>query len=232
MTTSDERRILVLCASPRSDGNSRALADAVVEGARGYGHLADAVQLGSVITGMLRDCRSCRLVDGRCAIEDGYENLLHRRLLPANAVVYATPLYWYGMAAALKNFFDRLVCYISASYPRHTEVVQGLKGKRVALLLASEERYPAACLAVIDQVQEISRYFDHQFVEVVNGIGNKRGEVKYDPDDPLGKARRLGARIFDLHHSDYKVDSMRPNAVWPRARESAEDQAISPYADI
>jgi multimeric flavodoxin WrbA len=232
MAAGDQRRILVLCASPRRDGNSRALADAVVEGARRHGHAADAVELGAVMTGMLRDCRRCRLPDGRCAIEDGYEELVHDQLLPADGVVYATPLYWYGMAAALKNFFDRLVCYISASYPRHAEVVQGLKDKRVALLLASEERYPTAGLAVIEQVQEVSRYFRQQFVEVVNGIGNKRGEVAYDPDDPLGKARRLGASIFDLHHSDYNVDSVRANAVWPAARDSAEDEAPSPYADI
>lgn len=232
MTSGDPRQILVLCASPRIDGNSRALADAAVDGARARGHSADVVQLGDVISGMLRDCRACRLPDGRCAIDDGYEKLVHERLLPAGAVVYATPLYWYGMAAVLKTFFDRLVCYISASYPRHPEVVERLKDKRVALLLASEERYPTAGLAVIAQVQEISRYFHHQFVEVVNGVGNKRGEVEFDPGDPLGAARRLGARIFELHHTDYNIDSARPNAVWSRARESAEDEAITPYADV
>lgn len=228
----DQRRIVVLCASPRTDGNSRALADALADGAHERGHLVDVVQIGDVMTGMLRDCRRCRLADGRCAIEDDYETFVHERLIPAHAVVYATPLYWYGMAAALKNFFDRLVCYISASYPRHAEVVEGLKNKRVALLLASEERYPAACLAVVNQVQEISRYFHHQFVEVVNGIGNKRGEVAFDPDDPLGDAHRLGARIFELHHSDYNIDSVRPNAVWASARTAADDAAVSPYSDV
>lgn len=232
MTEGAPRQILILSGSPRTDGNSRALADAVADGAREHGHLADVVQLGEVMTGMLRDCRRCRRADGRCAIGDGYEQLVHGRLLPANAVVYATPLYWYGMSAALKNFFDRLVCYVSASYPRHAEVVDGLKDKRVALLLASEERYPTAGVAVVAQIQEISRYFHHQFVDVVNGVGNKRGEVEFDPNDPLGAARRLGAAIFDLHHSDYNIDSVRPNAVWSRARESAGDRAVGPYADV
>jgi multimeric flavodoxin WrbA len=232
MTIGEPHQILVLCASPRTDGNSRALADAVAEGAREGGHAADVVQVGEVMTGMLRDCRRCRLPDGRCAIDDGYEKLVHERLLPADAVVYATPLYWYGMSAALKNFFDRLVCYISASYPRHAEVIEGLKDKRAALLLASEERYPTAGLAVVAQVQEISRYFHHQFVEVVNGVGNKRGEVDFDPSNPLSAARRLGAGIFELHHSDYNVDSARPNAVWSRARETADDEATGPYGDV
>jgi multimeric flavodoxin WrbA len=228
----EQRRILVLCGSPRVDGNSRALADALVEGARGRGHAAEVVQLGEVMTGMLRDCRRCRLADGRCAIEDSYEQLIHEQVIPADALVYATPLYWYGMAATMKNFFDRLVCYISASYPRQAEVVEGLKGKRIALLLASEERYPSAGIAVVGNIQEVSRYLHQQFVEVVNGIGNKRGEVRFDPADPLAAARALGRNMFDLHHSDYDIDAARPNAVWAQARETNYDASLSPYADV
>lgn len=226
------RQILVLCASPRRDGNSRALADALADGAREAAHAAEVVQLDQVMSGLLRDCRSCRLPDGRCAINDEFAKLVHEQLVAADAVVYATPLYWYGMSATMKNFFDRLVCYISASYPRHREVVAGLKHKRVALLLASEERYPTAGAAVVFQVQEVSRYLHQRFVHVINGIGNKRGEVRFDPADPLEAARTLGATMFELHHSDYHIDAERPNSVWAQARESAYDADISPYADI
>ncbi len=224
--------MLVLCASPRRDGNSQLLADALAAGAREGGLRAEVVVLGDEMRGMLRDCRACRLPDGRCAIEDGYERLLHERVLPSAALVYATPLYWYGMSATLKNYFDRLVCYISASYPRHGEVVAGLRDKRVALLLASEERYPGAGVPVIAQFQEVSRYFRQQFVGVVNGVGNKRGEVRFDPANPLDAARRLGATILEVHHSDYDIDSVRANAVWPESRESVFDATVSPYADV
>src|SRR5579875_3379397 len=75
------RRILVLCASPRRDGNSRALADAIVDGAHEVGHNAEVVQLDEVMKGLLRDCRSCRLPDGSCGIEDGFAELVHGRLV-------------------------------------------------------------------------------------------------------------------------------------------------------
>ena len=105
---------VVLCASPRRDGNSRMLAEAFAEGARAAGDTVDLVDLNEVVSGLLRDCRTCRGSDGLCSIGDGYAELMHERLLPADAWVYATPLYYYGMAASLKNFFDRLVCYDSA----------------------------------------------------------------------------------------------------------------------
>jgi hypothetical protein len=131
----------------------------------------------------------------------------------------------------MKNFFDRSVCYIAASYPRHEEVVAGLVGKRCALLMASEERFPAANLGVIAQLQEIARYFHQPFVGVVNGVGNRRGEVRLDPADPLGAARELGARMFDTHYSDYRLDSERPNAVWAH-RASGAQVAVGPYGDV
>ncbi len=223
-------RVLVLAASPRRDGNSRLLAEALSEGAESAGHESEVVDLNDVIRGLLRDCRRCRLPDGRCAIEDGYEDLMHGRVLPADGLVYATPLYWYGMAAALKNFFDRMVCYVSASYPRFEAVAEGMVGKRAALLLSSEERYPGASLGVIAQIQELSRYLNHEFVGVVNGIGNRRGEVRFDPSDPIAAARALGSQLFNIHHSDYRIDTARPNTVWQN--DTGSDGPAGVYEDV
>jgi multimeric flavodoxin WrbA len=226
------RRVLILCASPRQDGNSRLLAESAANGARDAGHGAGIIDLGTVMRSMLRDCRNCRRPDGTCAIDDDYARVLHDQVLPAEALIYATPLYWYGMSATLKNFFDRLVCYISESYPRRSEVVEGLTGKRAALLLASEERYPGAALSIIGQLHELSRYLHQDFVAVINGVGNTRGEVRFDPTDPIGAARQLGATIFDLNHSDYDIEASRPNAVWPQARETPGNSGLGPYSDV
>lgn len=226
-------RVLVLAASPREDGNSRLMADALLEGAIEAGHEVELVDLNREMSGgFLRDCRRCRLPDGTCSIQDDYGELLTRKVASADGLVYATPLYWYGIAAVLKNFFDRMVCYLSASHPESEQVVASMAGKRSALLLASEERYPALAIGVVAQLQEMSRYLDHQFVGVVTGVGNKRGEVALDPADPLGAARQLGTSLFDVHYSDYRIDVERPNAVWSRARASGIDAEVGLYGDV
>lgn len=207
-------KAVALVASPRPDGNSRALADALAAGARGAGHNAEVFDLNQWASGFLRDCRTCRQADGECSIEDGYRRLLFEHVLAADALVYATPLYWYGMAASLKNWFDRTVCYLSASHPRSPEVIDRMSGKRVALLIASEERYPGSSLGTIAQVQEMTRYLGQEFVGVVQGIGNRRGEVALDPSEPLAAAARLGAELWNLRYTDYRIRSERPGAVW------------------
>lgn len=207
-------KVAVLAASPRPDGNSRAMADALVQGARGAGHSAQVFDLNEWTAGFIRDCRSCRRPDGECSIDDNFRELLFDHVIPADALVYATPLYWYGMAASLKNWFDRVTCYISSSFPQSDEVMDGISGKRVGLLIAAEERYPGATVPMIAQVQEVTRYLSQKFVGVVNGVGNKRGEVKDDPSDPLAAAARLGAELPTLHYTDYRLRTERPGSVW------------------
>jgi multimeric flavodoxin WrbA len=209
--------VLALSSSPRRDGNSRLLADALLEGVDASGHRGELVFVDDHVGAFLRDCRICRGPDGRCRIEDGFEALLIERVLPADAVVFATPLYWYGVSGQLKTFLDRIFCYIAASHPGAEEVVAGLSRKRLALLISSEETYVGASLGVLQEIQEFARYTHSSLVGVVNGIGNKRGDVIADPDRPIDRARTLGRRLFELKSTDYRIDTDRPGSVWGAA---------------
>jgi multimeric flavodoxin WrbA len=206
--------VLALSSSPRRDGNSFLLAEAAVEGAREAGHRAQLVHVDDHVRHFLRDCRRCRDARGRCTIDDGFEALLRDLVLPADAIIFATPLYWYGVSGQLKTFLDRLFCYIAASEPEADMFVRGLLGKRLALLIASEESYPGASLGVIHEIQEYARYTHSTFVGVVQGVGNKRRDVLVDPGEPLVRARDLGRRLAELRSTDYRLDTERPGSTW------------------
>jgi multimeric flavodoxin WrbA len=208
------RTVLVLASSPRRDGNSARLAVAAAEGARAAGHEVRLEHLDDHMRHFLRDCRRCRDAEGRCTIDDGYEALLRDRVLDADGIVFATPIYWYGVSGQLKTFFDRLFCFIAASEPDADRFVAGLTRKRLALVVSSEETYPGAALALIHELQEYARYTHSDLVGVVRGIGNKRGDVLQDPSDPLGAAHELGRTLFDLQATDYRIDTERPGSTW------------------
>lgn len=207
-------RVLALSSSPRRKGNSRLLAEALLEGAAAAGHRVELVHLADHVQGMLRNCRECRRSDGSCSIEDGYRELFLERILPADALVLATPIWWYGMSGQLKNCLDRMFCYFALSYPDHARVHRQLMGKRLALVLSAEESNLSARLGIVHQVQEMCRYLHYMFVGAVTGIGNSTGEVVRDPADPLGAARALGRRLFDVVETDYKGDTERLPRVW------------------
>lgn len=208
------KRLLVLIGSPRRDGNTAALADAVRRGAETVGTQATVRFLDDHITGFLRDCRSCRGPDGECTIPDRYRSLLFDDFLPADGVAFCSPIYWYGLSAQTKAFLDRTFCYYAKLHPRSAEVARGMMGKRIGLILASEESYPGAALGIVHQMQEFARYTGSDLVDVVRGIGNARGEVIDDPRAPVAAAEGLGATIFTARYTDYRLDTERSSRIW------------------
>ncbi|AXC50218.1 flavodoxin family protein [Paracoccus suum] len=208
-------KLLVLIGSPRRQGNSATLAEAVRRGAEAAGTDVALRFLDDHLTSFLRDCRTCRGPDGECTINDGYRALFFQEFLPARAVVFCSPIYWYGMSAQTKAFFDRCFCHYAASSPDSQGVLRAMAGKRLGLVLASEETYPGATLGIVHQMQEFSRYTHSDFVGVVHGVGNSRCEVRHDPADCVGQAERLGAEILDRRYSDYRLDTKRASVVWP-----------------
>lgn len=208
------KKLLVLIGSPRRGGNSSTLAEAVQRGAESVGTQVKVRFIDSYISGFLRDCRTCRLPDGECSIADNYRELFVNEYLTSDGVVFCTPIYWYGVSAQVKAFLDRTFCYYAASYPASQEVVAGMSGKRIGLVLASEETYPGASLGIVHQIQEFSRYTHSDLVGVVRGIGNSRSEVIKDPDSPISASEKLGRDLFVKKYSDYRLDTLRGGKVW------------------
>jgi multimeric flavodoxin WrbA len=207
-------KALVLGSSPRRNGNSAALAHALAEGLNKAGHEVNFLTVDDVMNSFLRDCRSCRTANGDCSIDDGFREAFMDLFLPADGFVAATPIYWYGMSAQLKAFFDRMFCYVAASYPQSASVVARMQGKRIGLLLSSEETFPAVSAGIVLQMQEYCRYTRSTFVGVVHGYGNSRNDVHLDPGQPIERAKRFGAEFFIAHATDYQIDVPRPARVW------------------
>jgi multimeric flavodoxin WrbA len=157
----------------------------------------------------------CRKPDGECSIADDFRSLFIDDYLSADGVVFCSPVYWYGLSAQTKSFFDRTFCYNAASHPDSAQVIRRMSGKRIGLVLSSEETYPGATLGIIHQLQEFSRYTHSEFVGVVRGVGNSRGEVIHDPGLPMQAAEQLGRDLFVRKYTDYRLDMERSGRVWP-----------------
>lgn len=207
-------KLLILVGSPRRTGNSATLAEAVQRGAEAVGTQVLLRFVDDFIASFLRDCRTCRLPNGECAIDDQFRTLFFDDFLPADGVIFCSPIYWYGLSAQTKAFFDRTFCYYAASHPDSARVIDGMSRKRIGLVLASEETYPGVSLGIVHQIQEFSRYTHSEFVGIVRGVGNSRGEVTRDPSDPSLAAEQLGRDLFQHKYSDYRIDTQRSGRVW------------------
>jgi len=211
----EPRKLLILVGSPRRAGNSALLANAVQRGAESAGARVALRFIDGFISSFLRDCRLCRLPDGECSIADRFRELFFEDFIPAHGVVFCSPVYWYGLCAQMQAFFDRTFCYYSASYRYSSRIIDGMSRKRIGLVLASEETYPSATLGIVKQIQEYSCYTHSEFVGIVRGIEDSRGEVARDHGDPLRAAEQLGREMFEREHSVFRINIERSGRVWP-----------------
>lgn len=208
------KQVLILSTSPRRDGNSAKLAMSAAKGIEDAGNRAEVLYADDFIGHLLRDCRECRRDNGTCSIEDTFSTLFLDHYLRADGFIAATPIYWYGVSAQLKAFFDRMFCFVAASYPGSQTVVQSMGGKRIGLLLTSEESFPTVSAAPVHQIQEYARYTNSTFVGVVHGYGNSRLDIARDPSAPIDRARSFGRSFLDARATDYRIDTPRSASVW------------------
>lgn len=97
--------ILVLTGSPRKDGNSSFLAEEFIRGAREAGHKTYRFDAAEASVHPCIACNSCGM-DGPCVFDDDFE-IVRNRIIPADMVVFATPMYYFGVSSQLKAVIDR-----------------------------------------------------------------------------------------------------------------------------
>ena len=98
-------KIVVLTGSPRRNGNSAYLAEQFIKGAQEQGHEVYRFDCAFKQVEPCRACNHCGM-DGPCVIKDDFSEL-RPQLVAADMVVFATPMYYFGMPAQMKRVIDR-----------------------------------------------------------------------------------------------------------------------------
>jgi multimeric flavodoxin WrbA len=102
------KKILVIEASPRAHANSSYLADAFAKGAKESGNEVEAVNIGHEKFGPCIACYACT-EKGRCAVNNDKCDAIIDKMIASDAIVFATPTYFYSMTGNLKTLIDRTV---------------------------------------------------------------------------------------------------------------------------
>ena len=107
--------VLVLQGSPNANGSTALLAHEFERGAREAGHAVQVVDVAKLDMEPCTGCVACGY-EGPCALSDDFDDL-RGKILTADMLVFATPLYYYGMTAQLKAVIDRF-CSSNSSITR------------------------------------------------------------------------------------------------------------------
>lgn len=104
------KKILILEGSPRRNGNSAILSEEFARGAQEAGCSVEKVHIaGKRIAGCL-GCNACYRNGGACVQKDDMAEI-RERMLAADVIVLASPVYFYSMTAQMKTVIDRTYAF-------------------------------------------------------------------------------------------------------------------------
>lgn len=106
------KKILVITSSARVKGNSDLLADEFIRGAQESGHETEKVNLSRMSMKGCLGCNACQRNTGVCVQKDDAIPLI-RKMLEADVIVFASPVYYYDVNAQMKLLWDRTYAQLS-----------------------------------------------------------------------------------------------------------------------
>ena len=177
------KKVLIISTSPRRGGNSDVLAEQFAQGAREAGHEVEKICLYDKTIGFCRGCLACQETH-RCLIRDDADAIVQKMLL-ADVIAFATPIYYYEMCGQMKTMLDRA----NPLYSAHSAF------RDVYLLAAAADAEESAVEGAVRGLEGwISCFEKARLAGVVFGGGaGAVGAIQGSP--ALAKARAMGNAV-------------------------------------
>lgn len=102
------KKALILSGSPRKGGNSDILCDEFLRGALEAGNEVEKIRVTEKKVAPCSACYCCRDHGGECVRRDDMTDIL-QKMIDADVIVLASPVYFYSINAQLKAVIDRTV---------------------------------------------------------------------------------------------------------------------------
>jgi multimeric flavodoxin WrbA len=186
------KKVVILMGSPRRRGNTAALAERIARGASDAGAHVDAYYLHGMKIAPCCACEACHRPESTgCVIQDDMQRL-YPELRAADAIVLASPIYWFSVSAQMKTVVDR--CYALMSADGGHE----FRGKRIGLAFAygADDPLDSGCVNAIRSFQDAFRFIGADIVGMVYGSAAKEGDIRAD-SRVMDAAADLGRKLAE-----------------------------------
>lgn len=135
------KKILIIKGSPRENGNSNKMADAFAKAAKEKGFEVEAFDAAKATFNGCHACGACYKTGNACSFDDDF-NIVAPKILEADGIVFAMPVYWYSIPSQIKGVIDKLYSFVIGG--------KNVAGKNCALISCCEEKD----IAVFDGVRK------------------------------------------------------------------------------
>ncbi len=184
------KKVMIVVGSPRKKGNSATLAQRAAAGAKAQGAEVETFFLHGMNIQPCNACDACRKKkDMDCVLNDDMRKL-YPKLRKADAILIASPIYWFTVSAQTKLFLDRWYALGSE------EEGYALTGKRFGIVLtyADADPFISGAVNALRTFQDAFRFLGAKSVGMVYGSAWKAGEIRRNKR-VMAEAYELGRKL-------------------------------------
>ena len=127
-------KVLGISTSPRENSNSDMLLRQALSGASSAGAEAEYLRLCKFNISPCLECGAC-YGTGECPVQDDFSVVLGK-MLAADRIVFATPIFFMSVCAQAKILIDRCQCLWATKYILKRPVVGPRETSRLAMVIA------------------------------------------------------------------------------------------------
>lgn len=174
-------KLWAFVGSPRVGGNTDVLVDQAIDAFCEAGGEAEKVFLSSLHIHPCLGCGACSRADGLdsvCAQRDDMQ-ALYRKMISADALLWATPIYMWSPTAQMKLYLDRL--HPLGDY-QNTRWQRALSGKPIGLIIVYAEPDPldSGVFQTRDILKVVAESRGGYVPFVVHSTVGKKGQAAQD----------------------------------------------------
>lgn len=183
-------KVLGIMGSPRIRGNSDLLLDEALKGAQSQGAEAEKIIVDKLKIAPCREYYGC-LKDGNCVIRDDMDGL-YPKILDADAVIIASPIFFYTVSAQLMLLISRCQALWARKYVLKNMDIPLKKGAFIAVgATKGVKLFDGPKLTIKYFFQAINAEYTEELL--IRGV-DKRGEIKEHPT-ALADAYVIGKKL-------------------------------------
>jgi multimeric flavodoxin WrbA len=176
--------------SPRIEGNTDLLLSEALKGAEGRGAAVTKLVADRLKLSPCKEYYAC-LKDGNCVIRDDMDDV-YTRLLAADAIIIASPIFFYTVSAQLMVLISRCQALWARKYVLKNLDIPRKKGAFIAVgATRGEKLFDGPRLTVKYFFQAVNAAYSDELL--IRGV-DKKGEIKEHPA-ALADAYALGERL-------------------------------------
>ncbi len=184
-------KVLGIMGSPRIRGNTDLLLDKALKGAASQGAEVEKITVDKLNIAPCKEYYGC-LRDGQCVIKGDDMDAVYDKLLAADAVIVATPIFFYTVSAQIMPLFSRCQSLWARKYVLKNLDIPVKKGAFIAVGATRGAK-------LFDGPKLTAYYFfkainaDYTDELLIRGV-DKKGEIKDHPT-ALKEAYELGRKL-------------------------------------